>query len=45
MRSDVEHRDEAVVDPLTAMLNRKALDNRVEELRQQTEVIGAPSRS
>ena len=42
MRSDVEHRSEAVIDPLTAMLNRKALDNRVEELRQQSEVTGAP---
>jgi len=42
MRSDVEHRSEAVVDPLTAMLNRKALYNRVEELRQQSEVTGAP---
>ena len=28
MRSDVEHRSEAVIDPLTAMLNRKALENR-----------------
>ena len=42
MRSDIEHRDEAVVDPLTGMLNRKALDNRVEELRQQAAVSGAP---
>ena len=42
MRSDVEHRGEAVVDPLTAMLNRKALERRVEELRQQTEMLGAP---
>jgi len=42
MRSDMEHRSEAVVDPLTAMLNRKALSGRVEELRQQSEVLGAP---
>ena len=42
MRSDVEHRSEAVIDPLTAMLNRKAMQNRVEELRQQSEVSGAP---
>jgi diguanylate cyclase (GGDEF)-like protein len=42
MRSDVEHRSEAVIDPLTGMLNRKALDNRVGELAQQSEVTGAP---
>jgi len=42
MRSDVEHRTEAVIDPLTATLNRKALSRRVEELRQQSEVLGAP---
>jgi len=42
MRSDIEHRGEAVIDPLTGMLNRKALENRVEELRQQALVTGAP---
>ncbi len=42
MRSDIQHRSEAVIDPLTAMLNRKALATRVEELRQQAEVLGAP---
>ena len=42
MRSDVEHRSEAVIDPLTGMLNRKALENRVDELRQQSAVSGAP---
>ena len=42
MRSDVEHRSEAVIDPLTGMLNRKALENRVDELRQQAAVSGAP---
>jgi len=42
MRSDLEHRTEAVIDPLTAMLNRKALATRVEELRQQSEVLKAP---
>lgn len=42
MRSDLEHRSKSVVDPLTGMLNRAALQNRVEELRQQSEVIGAP---
>lgn len=42
MRSDVQHRTEAVIDPLTSMLNRKALMNRVDELRQQSEVAGGP---
>jgi len=42
MRSDVQHRSEAVIDPLTGMLNRKALQNRVEELRQQATVNGDP---
>ncbi len=32
MRSDIEHRTEAVIDPLTGMLNRKALANRTTEL-------------
>ncbi len=41
MRSDIDHRGEAVIDPLTGMLNRKALSRRVEELRQQAEVSGA----
>jgi diguanylate cyclase (GGDEF)-like protein len=40
MRSDVEHRNEAVIDPLTGMLNRKALANRVGELTQQSEITG-----
>jgi diguanylate cyclase (GGDEF)-like protein len=42
MRSYVEHRTDAVIDPLTATLNRKALVRRVEELRQQSEVLRAP---
>jgi diguanylate cyclase (GGDEF)-like protein len=42
MRSDVEHRDRSVVDPLTGMLNRSALETRVDELRQQSEVTGEP---
>ena len=41
MRSDLEHRSEAAVDVLTGMLNRKALQNRVSELRQQSEVSAA----
>ena len=42
MESDVEHRGEAVIDPLTGMLNRKALMNRVVELAQLSEVTGEP---
>jgi diguanylate cyclase (GGDEF)-like protein len=42
MRSDVDVRAEAVIDPLTGMLNRKALHVRVEELRQQSAVTGEP---
>jgi diguanylate cyclase (GGDEF)-like protein len=40
MRSDVQHRGEAVIDPLTGMLNRNALANRVSELAQQSEITG-----
>lgn len=36
MRSDVEHRAGAFVDPLTGCLNRAALQNRLEELTQQS---------
>jgi diguanylate cyclase (GGDEF)-like protein len=42
MESDMEHRGEAVIDPLTGMLNRKALMNRVGELTQLSEVTGEP---
>jgi diguanylate cyclase (GGDEF)-like protein len=42
MRSDIEHRGEAVVDPLTGLLNRKALEYRREELAQQSRVSGEP---
>jgi hypothetical protein len=35
MRSDIQHRSDAVIDQLTGMLNRKALVLRVEELTQQ----------
>jgi diguanylate cyclase (GGDEF)-like protein len=42
MRSDIEHRGEAVVDPLTGLLNRKALDYRKEELAQQSALSGEP---
>lgn len=42
MHSDVHHRGAAVIDPLTGMLNRKALATRVEELEQQSRVSGQP---
>jgi len=42
MRSDIQHRSDAVIDQLTGMLNRKALDSRVVELAQQSEVTGEP---
>jgi diguanylate cyclase (GGDEF)-like protein len=42
MRSDLEHRDEVVLDQLTGMLNRKALDRRVTELEQQSRLTGDP---
>jgi len=42
MRSDVKHRAEAVIDPLTGMLNRKALAQRVEELAQQSQITTQP---
>jgi diguanylate cyclase (GGDEF)-like protein len=42
MRSDLEHRDEVVLDQLTGMLNRKALDRRVAELEQQSRLTGDP---
>jgi len=42
MRSDIEHRSDAVIDQLTGMLNRKALTARVHELAQQSEFTGEP---
>jgi diguanylate cyclase (GGDEF)-like protein len=42
MRSDLYHRGAAVIDPLTGMLNRKALANRIVELTQQSEYTGQP---
>jgi diguanylate cyclase (GGDEF)-like protein len=42
MSSDLHHRAATVIDPLTGMLNRKALTNRVTELTQQSELTGAP---
>ena len=42
MRSDVKHRAEAVIDPLTGLLNRKALAQRAEELAQQSQISRQP---
>jgi diguanylate cyclase (GGDEF)-like protein len=42
MRSDVETRANAVVDPLTGLLNRQALGPRVAELTQQAQVSQQP---
>ena len=42
MRSDIQHRSDAVIDQLTGMLNRKALGARAVELAQQSEVTGEP---
>ncbi len=42
MQSDRQHRSEAVVDPLTGMLNRTALHHRVNELVQQSRLTGEP---
>jgi diguanylate cyclase (GGDEF)-like protein len=42
MRSDRHHRGAAVIDPLTGMLNRKALSNRILELTEQSAVTGQP---
>ncbi len=42
MRSDVKHRSDAVVDPLTQTLNRNALMRRVEELEEQSRLTKLP---
>jgi diguanylate cyclase (GGDEF)-like protein len=42
MSSDIEHRTDAVVDRLTGMLNRKALDTRIHELTLQSELTSEP---
>jgi diguanylate cyclase (GGDEF)-like protein len=42
MRSDIQHRSDAVIDQLTGMLNRKALSSRVVELEEQSQIIGDP---
>jgi diguanylate cyclase (GGDEF)-like protein len=42
MRSDIQHRSDAVIDPLTGMLNRNALSVRVQEIAQQSAVTNEP---
>jgi diguanylate cyclase (GGDEF)-like protein len=42
MRSDIQHRNDAVIDQLTGMLNRNALKVRVQELTQQSAITGEP---
>ena len=42
MHSDVEHRSKAVIDQLTGLLNRGALETRVNELEQQSAIAGEP---
>jgi diguanylate cyclase (GGDEF)-like protein len=42
MRSDIKSRAEAMIDPLTGLLNRKALDRRSEELAQQAAINHLP---
>jgi diguanylate cyclase (GGDEF)-like protein len=42
MHSDVEHRDKAVLDPLTGLLNRSSLEARAMELEHQSTMTRAP---
>lgn len=42
MQSDQEHRTEAVIDPLTGLLNRAGLRNRTLELAQHSEYTAEP---
>ena len=42
MHSDLQHRNDSVIDQLTGMLNRKALEVRVHELELQSEITGEP---
>jgi diguanylate cyclase (GGDEF)-like protein len=42
MQSDIKHRNDAVLDQLTGMLNRHALSLRVEELTEQARINGEP---
>jgi diguanylate cyclase (GGDEF)-like protein len=40
MGAEMHHRDAAVLDPLTGLLNRQALERRVVELEQQARITG-----
>jgi diguanylate cyclase (GGDEF)-like protein len=42
MQGELEHRDRAVLDPLTGLLNRASLGSRVAEIEQQARLTGAP---
>lgn len=42
MHSDIRQRAEAILDPLTGLLNRKALTDRFAELSQQAALTGEP---
>jgi diguanylate cyclase (GGDEF)-like protein len=42
MTSDLEHRSSSVIDPLTGMLNRNALQTRIAELSQQAAILREP---
>jgi diguanylate cyclase (GGDEF)-like protein len=42
MDSDIQHRNDAVVDQLTGLLNRKALSTRIPEIAQQSQLTGVP---
>ncbi len=39
---EIEHRDRAVLDPLTGLLNRSSLESRAVEIEQQARLSGAP---
>jgi diguanylate cyclase (GGDEF)-like protein len=42
MEGELEHRDRAVLDPLTGLLNRASLDARVVEIEEQAHLTGGP---
>jgi diguanylate cyclase (GGDEF)-like protein len=42
MRAEMQQRSDAVLDPLTGLLNRKALASRFDEIAQQATLTGAP---
>jgi diguanylate cyclase (GGDEF)-like protein len=42
MRAEIKQRSDAVLDPLTGLLNRKALAGRFAEIAQQAALTGAP---